>query len=107
MMSIEAVLPAIGGIGIRLIATVVRFAVTAGTKVGGGVAPTGRLAWAGPLRTVCVVHDGVGAAVASGAAVAGGAAADGAATGALGAPHEIVTRAALRTITAARAYAVM
>src|SRR2546428_10421130 len=84
MMSIEAVSPAIGGIGIRLIGTTVRFALTAGSSVGAGVAPTGRLACAGTVRTVCVAHcDGLGAAVAA----TGGAEADGAAAGVAGAPR--------------------
>src|SRR6266851_4661761 len=66
MMSIEAVLPAIGGIGIRLIGIVSMFAVTTASSVGAGVAPTGKLACAGPLSTVCVVHGvGVGAGVAA------------------------------------------
>src|SRR3989442_15595658 len=83
MMSIEAVFPAIGGIGIRLIGTTVRFALTAGSNVGAGVAPTGRLACAGTVSTVCVAHcDGLGAAVAA----TGGAEADGAAAGVAGAP---------------------
>src|SRR2546422_8928844 len=100
MMSIEAVLPAIGGIGIRLIATVVRFAVTGGSSVGAGVAPTGRLACAGPLRTVCVVHDGVGAAVAGSGGPGAGPAVDGAATGALGGPPGIPTGAAGTLVSA-------
>jgi hypothetical protein len=41
-------------------------AVTTASNVGAGVAPTGKLACAGPLSTVCVVHGvGVGAAVAT------------------------------------------
>jgi hypothetical protein len=67
MTSIDAVFPAIGGIGIWLIATVDRFAVIGGSLVGAGVVPTGRLACAGPVRTDCVVHGvGLGEAVAVG-----------------------------------------
>src|SRR5258706_619617 len=71
MMSIEAVFPVIGGIPMRLITAVDRFAATTGSSVGAGVAPTGRLACAGPVSADCVVQGvGVGAAVA-GAADAG------------------------------------
>src|SRR5712691_8914323 len=96
MMSIEAVLPAIGGIGIRLIWTGVRFAVTGGSNVGAGVVPTGKLAWAAPLWKACVVHgEGLAATVA-------GAAEDGAASGVPVVLHEIATRAAVRMPTAER-----
>src|SRR2546428_5331292 len=72
MMSVGGVFPAIGGIGMRLIGTVVMFAATAGRTVRGGVGPTGRLACAGPLRTVCVVHGvGLGAGVTVAGTVAG------------------------------------
>src|SRR2546425_2734009 len=72
MMSMEAVFPAIGGIGMRLIGTVVMFAATAGRTVRGGVGPTGRLACAGPLSTVCVVQGvGLGAGVTVAGTVAG------------------------------------
>src|SRR2546423_7406808 len=65
MMSIDAVFPAIGGIGMRLMGTVVTFADTSGSAVGAGVAPTGRLACAGATSAVCVVHWlGLGAVVA-------------------------------------------
>jgi len=41
-------------------------AVTTASNVGAGVAPTGKLACAGPLSTVCVMHGvGVGAGVAA------------------------------------------
>src|SRR2546422_10933390 len=66
-MSIDAVFPAIGGIGIRLTGTVVRFAAIEGRSVGADVAPTGRLACAGPVSTVCEAHGvGLGDAVAAG-----------------------------------------
>src|SRR2546427_10219650 len=66
-MSIDAVFPTIGGIGIRLTGTVVRFAAIEGRSVGAGVAPTGRLACAGPVSTVCEAHGvGLGDAVAAG-----------------------------------------
>src|SRR2546427_13031890 len=66
-MSIDAVFPTIGGIGIRLTGTVVRFAAIEGRSVGAGVAPTGRLACAGPVSTVCEAHGvGLGEAVAAG-----------------------------------------
>src|SRR5438874_5236518 len=72
MMSIDAVFPAIGGIGMRVIGTVVMFAPTAGSSVGGGVEATGRLACAGPVTTVALAHgDAVGAVVAAAADVAG------------------------------------
>src|SRR5438105_3829239 len=72
MMSIDAVFPAIGGIGMRVIGTVVMFALTAGRSVGGGVEATGRLACAGPVRTVALAHgDAVGTVVAAAAEVAG------------------------------------
>src|SRR2546428_2635848 len=66
MMSIEAVLPWMGGSGMRAMGTVERFAATAGSSVGAGVAPTGKVACAGPVSTVCDVHG-----VAVGATVAG------------------------------------
>src|SRR5437899_1757862 len=98
MMSIDAVFPAIGGIGIRLIGTTVRFALTAGSSVGAGEAPTGRLACAGTVRTVCVAHcDGLGAVVAA----TGGAEADGAVAGA-GALHPVTIRAAATNGSARR-----
>src|SRR5256885_13848555 len=72
MMSIDAVLPAIGGIGIRVICTGVMFVLTAGRSVGGGVDATGRLACAGPVSTVAFAHGvAVGAVVAAAAEVAG------------------------------------
>src|SRR5439155_298990 len=72
MMSIDAVFPAIGGIGIRVICTVVMFVLTAGRSVGGGVDATGRLACAGPVSTVAFAHGvAVGAVVAAAAEVAG------------------------------------
>ena len=72
MMSIDAVFPAIGGIGIRVIGTVVMFAPTAGRSVGGGVEATGRLACTGPVTTVALAQgDAVGAPVAAAADVAG------------------------------------
>src|SRR5438067_13137091 len=72
MMSIDAVFPAIGGIGMRVIGTVVMFALTAGRTVGGGVEATGRLACAGPVTTVALAHgDAVGAVVAAAADDAG------------------------------------
>src|SRR5205807_5028237 len=93
MMSIEAVFPAIGGIGIRLIGTTVTFAATAGSSVGAGVAPTGRLACAGTVSTVCVAHcDGLTAAVEA----AGGVEADGAAAGVAGALHPVTIAAAAK-----------
>src|SRR2546428_8572905 len=98
MMSIEAVFPAIGGIGLRWSGTPVTFALTAGSSVGAGVAPTGRLACAGTVSTVCVAHcDGLGAAVAA----AGGVEADGAAAGVAGALHP-PTIAAAAAETSAR-----
>src|SRR2546426_1920139 len=97
MMSIEAVFPAIGGIGIRLIGTTVTFALTAGSSVGAGVAPTGRLACAGTVSTVCVAHcDGLAAAVAAGAE------ADGAAAGVAGALHPVTITAAAAKASARR-----
>src|SRR3989442_1179468 len=99
MMSIEAVFPAIGGIGMRWIGTTVRFALTAGSSVGAGVAPTGRLACAGTVRTVCVAHcDGLGAVVAA----TGGAEADGAVAGVAGALHPVTMRAAATNGSARR-----
>jgi len=72
MMSIDAVFPAIGGIGIRVIGTVVMFVLTAGRSVGGGVDATGRLACAGPVSTVAFAHGvAVAAVVAAAAEVAG------------------------------------
>src|SRR5436309_2684370 len=72
MMSIDAVLPAMGGIGMRVIGTVVMFAPTAGRSVGGGVDATGRLACAGPARTVAFAQaDALGAALADVALVGG------------------------------------
>src|SRR5438105_6917314 len=72
MMSIDAVFPAIGGIGIRVIGTVVMFAPTAGRSVGGGVEATGRLACAGPVTTTAFAQgDALGAVVAAAAEVAG------------------------------------
>src|SRR5438552_15734372 len=72
MMSMEAVFPAIGGMGMRLIGTVVMFAATAGRTVRGGVGPTGRLACAGAVSTVCVVHGvGLGTGVTVAGTVAG------------------------------------
>jgi hypothetical protein len=83
-MSIDAVLPAMGGIGILLTGIASMLAVTTGNNVGAGVAPTGKLACAGPLRTVCVVHGlGVGAGVT--AATVG--AIDDSAAGGLDVPH--------------------
>src|SRR2546430_1469289 len=99
MMSIEAVFPAIGGIGIRLIGTTVTFAATAGSSVGAGVAPTGRLACAGTVSTVCVAHcDGLAAAVEA----AGGVEADGAAAGVAGALHPVTITAAAAKASARR-----
>src|SRR2546427_673679 len=104
MMSIEAVFPAIGGIGTRLIGTPVRFAPTAGSSVGAGVAPTGRLACAGTVSTVCVAHcDGLGAAVAA----TGGAEADGAAAGVAGALHPVTIAAAAAETSARRGGLIM
>src|SRR5256712_4999825 len=104
MMSSEAAFPAMGGTGIGLIGTPVRFALTAGSSVGAGVAPTGRLACAGTVRTVCVAHcDGLGAAVAA----AGGAEADGAAAGVAGALHPVTIAAAAAKASARRGELIM
>jgi len=99
-MSIDAVFPTMGGIGMRVIGTVVRFAVTAGSSVGAGVAPTGKLACAGPVSTVALAHDvGVGATVAVAVDTAG----DAVVVVALGVVHATAMTEVMRNATAVRA----